>query len=133
MARVGGREYQALRTVFRAKCAAEDLPCWMDGQPIAYAEPDGTTDDSFELDHYYPISTHPHLEMDPANFRPSHRLCNRTRGNSAPAPPINNNSRNWNAPPPTKGTPHEPEREAAEAAPTSLRDHYPALRRLGSE
>lgn len=134
MARVGGREYQALRATFRAKCAAEDAPCWMDGQPIAYDEPDGSTDDAFELDHYYPVSTHPHLEMDPANYRPSHRLCNRTRGNSAPAPPINNNSRNWNSPrPATKGTDHEePERRDA-PQPTSLRDHYPALRRLGRE
>lgn len=99
MARQGGSGYQALRAVFREECRTADSPCWMDGQPIAYDEPDGTTDDSFELDHYYPVSTHPHLELDPANFRPSHRLCNRSRGSGAPAPLIDNTSRDWNRPP----------------------------------
>lgn len=98
MARVGGREYQKLRAVFRAECAAADEPCWMDGQPIAYDEPDGTTDDSFELDHYYTVSLHPDKEMDPANFRASHMSCNRRRGNGPPLPQITNPSRNWNAP-----------------------------------
>lgn len=100
MARQGGSTYQALREVFRAECVAADAPCWMDGQPIAYDEPDGTTDDSFELDHYYPVSTHPHLEMDAGNFKPSHRQCNRSRGSGAPAPLINNPSRDWNKPRP---------------------------------
>lgn len=98
MARVGGKQYQALRRDFRAKCAAEDAPCWMDGQPIAYDEQDGTVDDSFELDHFYPISTHPHLEMDAANFRPSHMSCNRRRGNGPPLPTLDNVSRDWNKP-----------------------------------
>lgn len=98
MARVGGREYQALRSIFRAACAEADEPCWMDGQPIAYDEPDGSTDDAFELDHYYPVSTHPQLEMDSANFRASHMSCNRRRGNGPPLPQITNPSRNWNAP-----------------------------------
>lgn len=93
--RIGGKEYQKLRATFRAASAAEDAPCWMDGQPIAYDEADGTTDDAFELDHYYPVSTHPHLEMDPANFRPSHRSCNRSRGNGTPQPPVDNLSRAW--------------------------------------
>lgn len=93
--RVGGKEYQQLRTIFRAACVERDETCWMDAQPIAYDEPDGTTDDSFELDHYYPVSTHPEHEMDPANFRASHRSCNRSRGNGAPLPPIDNPSRAW--------------------------------------
>lgn len=93
--RVGGKEYQRLRATFRARCVAADEPCWMDGHPIAYDEADGTTDDAFELDHYYPVSTHPLLEMDPANFRPSHRSCNRSRGNGSPLPAIDNLSRAW--------------------------------------
>lgn len=100
MARQGGSAYQALRDVFRAECVKLDAPCWMDGQPIAYDEPDSSTDDSFELDHYYPVSTHPQMELDPANFRPSHRLCNRSRGSGAPVPLIDNTSRNWNKPAP---------------------------------
>ena len=104
MARQGGSTYQALRSEFRLACADADSPCWICGQPIAYDEPDGTTEDSFELDHYYPVSTHPHLELDPANFRPSNMRCNRSRGNGAPAPLIDNTSRDWNRPP-RKDTP----------------------------
>lgn len=100
MARQGGSAYQALRTPFRAECAATDAPCWMCGQPIAYDEPDSTSDDSFELDHYYPVKTHPHLELDPANFRPSHMRCNRSRSAGAPTPVIDNLSRDWNKPRP---------------------------------
>lgn len=98
MARVGGREYQALRAVFRETCMRADEPCWICGQPIAYEQPDSSTDDSFELDHYYPVSTHPQLELDPANFRASNMSCNRSRGKGAPLPQINNPSRNWNQP-----------------------------------
>ena len=97
MARVGGKEYQQLRATFRAACEVADEPCWMDGQPIAYDEKDSSTDDSFELDHYYPVSTHPDKEMDVANFKASHMSCNRRRGNGPPLPQINNPSRNWNA------------------------------------
>lgn len=100
MARVGGREYQALRKIFRKRCADNDEPCWICGQPIAYDQADSSTDDSFELDHYYPVSTHPDLEMDPANFRPSNMSCNRSRGNSAPLPVVDNLSRNWGHPQP---------------------------------
>lgn len=107
MARVGGRQYQAERAVFRAKCAAEDRPCWICGQPIAYDEPDSSTDDSFELDHFYPVQTHPHLEMDPGNFMPSNRSCNRSRGTGAPLPPVDNVSRDWGRAP-----------EATESAPS---------------
>lgn len=59
--------------------------CWICGQPIDYeaAPDDYSNDDRFELDHYYPVSTHPHLQEDPANFRPAHAGCNRTRGNSS--------------------------------------------------
>ncbi len=35
---------------------------------------------TYELDHYYPRSTHPELTDDPANFRAAHSNCNRSRG-----------------------------------------------------
>ena len=94
--RVGGKQYQRLRAIFRAECVEEDRACWICDQPIAYDEEDGKLDDSFELDHYYPIKTHPQFEMDPANFQASHRSCNRSRGSGAPTPPVNNTSRDWN-------------------------------------
>ena len=38
---------------------------------------------SFEADHYHPVSTHPHLALAMGNLRPSHQSCNRSRGNKA--------------------------------------------------
>jgi hypothetical protein len=87
------RRMKRLRKEFRAESAANNTPCWMDGMPIAY-EVEGV-DDSFELDHYYPVSTHPELQEDPGNFRASHLLCNRTRGNDAPEPGLGTLSRAW--------------------------------------
>lgn len=89
------RNMQKQKALFRAACEAADEPCWMDGQSIDYSVPSGTTVDSFELDHFYPVSTHPELQEDPANFRASHMLCNRNRGNGPPAPSLGSVSRNW--------------------------------------
>ena len=78
-----GHRWRAISTEFKHRCRALDAPCWICGQPINYdARPQ--TPDAFEPDHYYPVSTHPHLAEDPANLRPSHSRCNRTRGNAAP-------------------------------------------------
>lgn len=54
-------------------------PCWICGQAIDYQAPAGTPD-SWEPDHYIPTSTHPEYGYDPANIRPSHSSCNRSRG-----------------------------------------------------
>ncbi|NQE88757.1 HNH endonuclease [Nocardia terpenica] len=71
--------------VLVADLRKQRLPCWVCGQPIDYTakrfDPDG-----FEADHVYPVSTHPHLAFEPANVRPSHVRCNRSRGNGEPAP-----------------------------------------------
>ncbi|MDK6445737.1 HNH endonuclease [Alloscardovia omnicolens] len=58
--------------------------CWICHKRIDYTAAPGTTDLSHELDHYYPVSKYPQLQDDPANFRHSHRLCNRQRGNGQP-------------------------------------------------
>ena len=87
------RRYNTLRVEFRAICQATDEPCWLCGQPIDYLL--GDSDDAFELDHYYPVSTHPEFNEDPANFKPSHRSCNRRRGNNAPKPGLGTTTRHW--------------------------------------
>lgn len=91
------RAYRVSKAAFRAECEAADAPCWLCTQAIDYqAAPDEYANDSrYELDHYFPVSTHKDLETDPANFRPSHAGCNRERGNEAPAPPIGIPSRDW--------------------------------------
>jgi hypothetical protein len=82
-----------LRTEYRLLCEATDEPCWLCGGRIDYLLRDG--DDGFELDHYYPVSLYPDLQEDAAGFRPSHRSCNRHRGNRAPTPRLGNTSRPW--------------------------------------
>lgn len=86
MARTNTRRMHKLRDEYKPECAAEDLPCWLCGLPIDYEAPfdDYANDDRFQLDHFYPVSTHPELQEDPTNFRPSHAGCNRDRGNGAP-------------------------------------------------
>lgn len=65
----------------RADLRARREPCWLCGQRIDYsARP--FTDDAFEADHVFPVSTHPHLALDPGNLRASHMRCNRARGNT---------------------------------------------------
>ena len=83
MARVSSRLFKSLRAKFKTDCTADDLPCWLCTQAIDYEAPfdDYANDDRFELDHYYPVSTHPELEEDPANFRPAHSGCNNARSN----------------------------------------------------
>lgn len=54
--------------------------CWLCHGRINYSVPPGTTDDSHELDHYYPVSRFPELQDDPAGWRHAHRSCNRKRG-----------------------------------------------------
>ncbi|WP_188043676.1 HNH endonuclease [Changpingibacter yushuensis] len=58
--------------------------CWICKKRIDYDVKPGTSDNSHELDHYYPVSLYPDLQEDPANFRHAHRKCNRERGNGQP-------------------------------------------------
>ena len=63
--------------------------------PIDYTATPNTTDNSYNLDHLYPVSKRPDLQFDPAGFRPSHTSCNRTRGDKDPPEPIGQLSRQW--------------------------------------
>lgn len=85
------------RVTFRAQCAAHNQPCWLCGQAIDYdASPTDTTNkDRFQLDHFYPVSTHPQFTEDPTNYRASHADCNNKRGNRAPTADLGIPSRSW--------------------------------------
>ena len=63
---------------FRARCKLQNKRCVHCNQPIDYSAPRNHPE-SFEADHRYPVSTHPHLGYDPGNLMPSHSRCNRTR------------------------------------------------------
>jgi hypothetical protein len=91
------RNMRKVKAEFRAQCTAEDAKCWLCGMAIDYeADPnDEASKHRFQLDHYYPASTHPEHYEDPANFRPSGAECNRERGNKAPRPGLGMLSRKW--------------------------------------
>lgn len=98
MTRRTTRQFVKDRAAFRAECKKTNAPCWLCGaQHIDYDAPhdDYDNDDRFELDHYYPVSTHPELQHDPANFRPSAHGCNNDRGNGPPRPGLGILSQAW--------------------------------------
>lgn len=86
--RVESRAMKKLREVFleegrelAADPTTEDLAvCWLCGDPIDYTAEPGTTPDSHNLDHFYPVSDYPELQEDPDNFRHAHASCNQSRG-----------------------------------------------------
>jgi len=88
------RRYKELRATFRSKCKANSLPCWLCGNTIDYYLP-SAHQDAFNLDHAVPRSQRPDLAEDPANFRPSHKICNEKRGADAPQIPIGQPSEPW--------------------------------------
>lgn len=88
------RRYRKLRRAFRAEGEAAQAPCWICRMPIDYAIP-WPDEESWELDHLYPRSTHPQHAEDPANFRHSHRRCNGQRGNTTTITSIGTPSRQW--------------------------------------
>jgi 5-methylcytosine-specific restriction endonuclease McrA len=72
-----------------------EASCWICLQRIDYDAAPGTTEDSHELDHYFPVSTHPDLQEDPTNFRHSHRRCNGERSNQAPKAGLGEQVPDW--------------------------------------
>lgn len=89
------RQFEKDKAAFFNQCKAQHAVCWLCGMPIDYNAVKNTTDDSFNLDHMFPVSKHPELQFDPAGFKPSHTSCNRLRGNSDPPAPIGTLSRQW--------------------------------------
>lgn len=75
----------------------DNVRCWLCGELIDMSLP-RTDPMSYELDHVKPVSLHPELRYDPANGRPSHKQCNRSRGNRDPNPGLTRTSRDWAQP-----------------------------------
>lgn len=75
--------YEAGRAASLAddKATRDTSNCWLCHLPINYDAPPSSTPDSHNLDHYYPVDTHPELQEDPSNFRHAHFLCNIKRSN----------------------------------------------------
>lgn len=80
-----------------AAAAGERVLCWLCNQPISFDVLDPYADDRFEVDHVWPVSTHPEYADDPNNLRPSHRGCNRERGADMEAVHLGWTSIDWEA------------------------------------
>lgn len=91
---IQSRRYRELRAELKAIWQAQDAPCWMDGQPIDYDGPENAPD-SFELDHVLARKHRPDLALDPANCRPSHVRCNRSKQAGSAKPGIGQTSEEW--------------------------------------
>lgn len=76
-----GTPYRRYRLVVRAAHAAAGLHCWLCGKAIDYRRQHGDRW-AWELDHAIPVWADPTGDgiLDPANARPSHATCNRSRG-----------------------------------------------------
>lgn len=101
--RVNTRRMNALRDVFFEEgrrldadpATRDQAVCWICRGRIDYDAEPGTTEESHELDHYYPVAERPDLQEDPAGFRHSHRLCNRQRGRRPPAGDLGDEVPKW--------------------------------------
>lgn len=62
--------------------------CHLCGQPIPRRQLPRRHPLRYEGDHVKPASTHPHLALVLTNVRPSHRRCNRYRGNRPLTPEL---------------------------------------------
>lgn len=75
-----GREARQFRAEMKAIWQAINQACAECGQATIDWDGPANAPDSFELDHRHPIATHPELEFDPTNVRPTHSRCNRSKG-----------------------------------------------------
>jgi len=83
----------------RLECYARDRDrnavCVHCGQPIDYSVRPSSTDDSYEPDHRVDVAKHPEYALLPENVQPSHRRCNRARGNRAGINNLGRRTRDW--------------------------------------
>lgn len=88
------QRYKDLRTSYRADCERNTKPCWLCSDPINYTLPKEHPE-AFNLDHAIPVRERPDLLCDPANFRPSHKVCNERRGDDEPTIDLGDPSELW--------------------------------------
>lgn len=72
--------WKYIRKVAWGRDKAARACCHICGMPIDYSVEPSSTPDSYEPDHVIPVSMNKELELDLNNILPSHRRCNRARG-----------------------------------------------------
>ena len=98
MSGVAGRTTQTWRKL-RLQCfkrdKANDARCWICGGRIDYSAKPSTTPESWEPDHRHSVKHHPELAEVPENVYPSHKSCNRSKGDRAGLNNLGAPSREW--------------------------------------
>lgn len=87
--------WRRLRVECYQRDKANNARCVHCGQPINYNLEPSSTDDAYEPDHKIDVATHPEWALLPENVQPSHRRCNRARGNKAGINNLGKRTRNW--------------------------------------
>lgn len=72
--------WKYIRKVAWGRDRAARANCHICGMPIDYSVEPSSTPDAYEPDHVIPVSMNKELELDLNNILPSHRRCNRARG-----------------------------------------------------
>ena len=92
------RQFEKTRPHSSNQCKAQHAVCWLCGMPIDYSAPKNTSDDSFNLDHLYPVSKHPNsnstgrLQTKPYQLQPIARQPRPTSTNRNTLKTMDNNS-----------------------------------------
>ena len=98
MSGIAGRTTQTWRRL-RKQCFERDKrnksKCWICGGAIDYGAKPSSTPDSWEPDHRHSVKSHPELAEVPENVMPSHKSCNRSKGNKAGLNNLGSLSREW--------------------------------------
>lgn len=98
---MGTRDVRHARAVrkavndYREQCKRDRPPCWLCGQEIDYDATDYYAADALQVDHVFPVSTHPERAADPEGMRPAHAGCNLARGNSMTLAELGETSTDW--------------------------------------
>ena len=87
--------WRRLRIQCYERDKARGAVCVHCGQAIDYIVKPSSTDASYEPDHKIDVARHPELALLPENVQPSHRRCNRARGNKAGINNLGKRTRNW--------------------------------------
>ena len=91
----GTPAWKRLRLECFERDKARNAPCVHCGQPIDYTVQPSSTDDAYEPDHRIDVASRPEFALIPENVQPSHRRCNRARGNKAGINNLGRRTRNW--------------------------------------
>ncbi|MBP1241729.1 hypothetical protein ABID92_000443 [Frigoribacterium sp. PvP120] len=95
MPRVAGRRHREMRDEEKSRWSQENRPCCICGMATIDWDAPANEPDAFELEHVLPVKTHPELEFEPSNRKPSHHRCNRAKGAGPIMPTIGTTSETW--------------------------------------